>query len=169
MARTHGQIGRLDRADLQSELRRHGLRATASRLAVLETLRTADSPSSHGEVADVLASHGWDRTTIYRNLLDLTRVGLARRLDLGDHIWRFEPTGERAADEGLIWRFVCSECGDVSLLRGVTLVVAEGAQIPASLREEHAELQVRAHCDACVTPSEKAVSAAPVDEEPAEG
>src|SRR6204780_2529363 len=75
---------------LRTAVRAKGLRATPSRLAVLEMLRASDSPMSHGDVADRLASQAWDRATIYRNLTDLAEVGLARRTDVGDHVWRFE-------------------------------------------------------------------------------
>ena len=35
-------------------------------------------------------SQAWDPATIYRNLTDLSEAGLARRTDVGDHVWRFE-------------------------------------------------------------------------------
>src|SRR5678815_74677 len=76
--------------ELRSAVRGKGLRATPSRLAVLELLRSSDAPMSHGDVADRLATQEWDRATIYRNLTDLAEAGLLRRTDVGDHIWRFE-------------------------------------------------------------------------------
>ena len=64
--------------ELRGLVRARGLRATPSRLAVFELLRTSDGPMSHGEVADRLASQAWDRATIYRNLMDpLRRRALA--------------------------------------------------------------------------------------------
>ena len=42
--------------ELRSAVRAVGLRATPSRLAVLELLRSSDTPMSHGDVADRLAS-----------------------------------------------------------------------------------------------------------------
>src|SRR5436190_15542363 len=79
--------------ELRAAVRAKGLRATPSRLAVLEMLRASDAPMSHGDVADRLASHAWDRATIYRNLTDLAQAGLVRRTDVGDHVWRFEAVG----------------------------------------------------------------------------
>ena len=67
--------------ETRAAVRAKGLRATPSRLAVLELLRASDSPMSHGDVADRLANQAWDRATIYRNLTDLAEVGLARRTD----------------------------------------------------------------------------------------
>ncbi len=138
---------RASRQDLQGELRKKGLRATASRLAILQVLRTASSPVSHGEVADELSSFGWDRTTIYRNLLDLTRVGLARRLDLGDHIWRFEPATRVSA--GPRSRFICTQCGSVRDLVGVRVAADKGADVPMAVRRQRAEVQLRGVCDRC--------------------
>ncbi|HEY5950915.1 MAG TPA: transcriptional repressor, partial [Kofleriaceae bacterium] len=56
--------------ELRSAVRAKGLRATPSRIAVLELLRASDAPMSHGDVADRLANQAWDRATIYRNLTD---------------------------------------------------------------------------------------------------
>src|SRR5215831_14410873 len=100
--------------ELRGAVRAKGLRATPSRLAVLELLRTSDSPMSHGDVADRLSSASWDRATIYRNLTDLAEAGLVRRKDLGDHIWRFEAVDNERDHEHP--HFVCAECGIVECL-----------------------------------------------------
>lgn len=42
--------------ELRREVRACGLRATPSRLAVLELLRASDAPMSHGDVADRFSS-----------------------------------------------------------------------------------------------------------------
>src|SRR5262245_58722967 len=97
--------------ELRAVVRARGLRATPSRLAVLELLRASDAPVSHGEVADRLAAHAWDRATIYRNLTDLAEAGLVRRTDVGDHVWRFEAVTEGHAVAHP--HFVCTECGSV--------------------------------------------------------
>ena len=44
-------------------------------------------------------------------LLFLTDVGLASRRNLGDHLWRFERSGQDQHDDGAHPHFVCSECG----------------------------------------------------------
>ena len=43
-------------------------------------------------------------------LLGLTEAGLARRADLGDHVWRFEAIDPNHVDDGHP-HFVCSVCG----------------------------------------------------------
>src|SRR3569623_1671433 len=103
--------------ELRSAVRAVGLRATPSRLAVLELLRSSDTPMSHGDVADRLATQAWDRATIYRNLTDLAEAGLVRRTDVGDHVWRFEAVKD-AHEPGAHPHFVCTECGAVEVLRG---------------------------------------------------
>ena len=72
-----------DLETLRTAVRNAGLRATPSRIAVLRLLRAAGSPVSHSEVVAELASQAWDPATIYRNLTDLSDVGLARRTDVG--------------------------------------------------------------------------------------
>src|SRR3569623_3491180 len=98
--------------ELRGMVRAKGLRATPSRLAVLELLRASDSPMSHGDVADRLASQAWDRATIYRNLTAHAEAGLVRRTDVGAHVWRFEAVSEEPAGSAHP-HFVCTECGTV--------------------------------------------------------
>ena len=99
-----------------------GLRSTAPRIAVLRRLLVATTPVSHGELVDTLAEEGMDRTTVYRNLVDLTEAGLVQRTDLGDHVWRFEL--KRGDGESVRHpHFTCTDCGAVSCLPEVTVSV----------------------------------------------
>ncbi|HEY1555439.1 MAG TPA: Fur family transcriptional regulator [Kofleriaceae bacterium] len=134
--------------ELRIAVRAKGLRATPSRLAVLEMLRASDSPMSHGDVADRLASQAWDRATIYRNLTDLADSGLVRRTDVGDHVWRFEAISaehEAAAHP----HFVCTECGTVECLPEIGLALLRRAKAPRAVRQRQVEVHVRGLCDAC--------------------
>jgi Fur family ferric uptake transcriptional regulator len=133
--------------ELRAAIRATGLRATPSRIAVLELVRASDAPMSHGDVADLLASQAWDRATIYRNLTDLAEVGLARRTDMGDHVWRFEAvTDDHDAQHP---HFVCTECGTVECLPEIELVVRR-AKAPRAIRQRQVEVHVRGLCDACI-------------------
>jgi Fur family ferric uptake transcriptional regulator len=125
------------------ELRTRGLRATGSRRAVLAALRRSAQPLTHAAACEQVAGRGWNRVTIWRNLLDLVRVGLARRFDLGDHVWRFE--AQPAADPAHP-HFVCTSCGIVECLDGVSVSIQ---QAPKSLRSRAVEIQMRGTCDAC--------------------
>jgi Fur family ferric uptake transcriptional regulator len=135
---------------LRDELRGAGLRATPSRVMVLRFLRGSASPVSHPEVSEALENAGWDRATLYRNLLDLTRVGLARRADMGDHVWRFEAVtakGHRTEEHP---HFVCNQCGTIECLDGLTVVSGPGHKAPKALRRNAVEIQLKGLCDRCL-------------------
>ncbi|MCB0969613.1 MAG: hypothetical protein KDB37_22470, partial [Ilumatobacter sp.] len=68
----------VDDQALRASIRAAGLRATAARVAVLRTLARASGPVSHADVCATIGTSDFDRATLYRNLVDLTRVNLAR-------------------------------------------------------------------------------------------
>jgi len=136
-------------AELAERLRGAGLRRTGSRVAVLERLARAKAPLSHPELAADLEPLGFDKVTVYRNLLDLTDAGLLSRTDLGDHTWRFELRGDSGAHDRTHPHLVCTDCGKVSCLPDVQVQVklSRGARHtfdPAAL-----EVQLRGRCDRC--------------------
>lgn len=136
--------------DLKSRLRDSDLRATAPRLAVLRFLYEAPTPVSHAELADKLAPEGWDRATVYRNLNDLTDAGIARKTDLGDHVWRFEllqESGGTHADAHP--HFVCDECGEVSCLPEGSVEIRAIRNGPSKLKERVSEIQLKGRCERC--------------------
>ena len=110
---------------VRAVVRDAGLRCTAARLAVLQHLFQARGPKTHAEVATALADRGFDRATIYRNLTELTEARLVSRMELGDHVWRFEirrpQSGHGNKDEHP--HFVCTTCGEVSCLDGVDVAI----------------------------------------------
>lgn len=139
---------RSDRDELRTSIREAGLRATPSRIAVLAILRSETTPMSHGEVFTKVEAEGWDRATIYRNLIDLAEAGLARRTDVGDHVWRFEAmSGDESQDEHP--HFVCTECGTIECLPELTLRLPTRIHAPRSVLEKHVEVQLRGLCDNC--------------------
>ena len=138
--------------ELRGLVRAKGLRATPSRLAVLELLRASDAPLSHGDVADQLAGEAWDRATIYRNLTDLSEAGLVRRTDVGDHVWRFEAvSGDH--DASAHPHFVCTECGTIECLPEIELAIrsrgSSRSRPPRAVKQRKVEVHVRGLCDAC--------------------
>ena len=110
---------------IEDRIRGAGLRCTRARVAVLGQLLQATGPLTHAEMADALADEGYDRATIYRNLTELTEAQLATRVDLGDHVWRFELKRHHA--EGGLGEdhphFVCTTCGEVSCLDDVKVAI----------------------------------------------
>jgi Fur family transcriptional regulator, ferric uptake regulator len=132
---------------VRRDLRAAGLRATAPRLAVLALLRRSRLPLSHPEVVQRLRTHRWDRATLYRNLTDLARVGLAHRTELGDRVWRFAASGQPTAHRHP--HFVCRDCGAVDCLENVTVQVAPARTAPTALRRDEIEILLKGRCDRC--------------------
>lgn len=137
-------------AELRTRLRAAGLRATSARVAVFHALLGFERPVSHGEVCDTLGDAGFDRATVYRNLVDLTEVGLVRRTDHGDHLWRFEliKKDEHHAPDPHP-HFVCTECGGVECLPDGVVVVSAQKGAPKAIRQGVYEVQVRGACNGC--------------------
>ena len=105
-------------------VRNAGLRCTAARLTVMRHLLDAHGPETHAEVSDALAHRGFDRATIYRNLTELTEAKLVSRVELGDHVWRFElkrPGGGGHGEDHP--HFLCTSCGEVSCLDDVHVAI----------------------------------------------
>jgi len=110
---------------VKARVRAAGLRCTAARLAVMQHLEAARGPRTHAEVSEALAHRGFDRATIYRNLTELTEAKLVSRVELGDHVWRFEVKrrGRRGAQAKEHPHFVCTTCGEVSCLDDVRVAI----------------------------------------------
>jgi Fur family transcriptional regulator, ferric uptake regulator len=138
-------------AELKAEIRGYGIRSTGPRVAVLSHVSLAEAPLSHLEVYEALQDRGYDRATIYRNLIDLAEVGLLTRSDLGDHAWRFE----RNRNQGKVGHpkvhphFVCIDCGKVKCLPNSSVRVVPSFGVPMALRTKDVEVQVKGRCDAC--------------------
>ena len=102
--------------ELQTRIRKAGLRCTSARLAVLRELIAANSPLTHAEVSENLAHLGIDKATVFRNLVDLVDAELLTRTELGDHVWRFEVRLPGHHDNQQHPHFVCLDCGGVTCL-----------------------------------------------------
>ncbi len=138
-----------DAAQLKTQLRNAGLRATASRVTVLELLTNSKHPVSHAEVAEVLKARGWDRATLYRNLIDLTDAGLAQKRDHGDHVWRFSLAQAPDHDELSHPHFVCDGCGEASCLPSEAMKLELGPSAPKAVRERQVRVELRGLCEEC--------------------
>jgi Fur family transcriptional regulator, ferric uptake regulator len=135
---------------IKAKLRAAGLRGTSPRIAVLRWLETSSRPVSHPELAEYLAEEGFDRATIYRNLIDLTETGLVSRSDLGDHVWRFELRHEGAGLKNEHAHFTCTDCGTVECLPEVNVRITGSKQAPRAVtRPKTLEIQLRGVCDSC--------------------
>ncbi|QDU81855.1 Ferric uptake regulation protein [Polystyrenella longa] len=134
--------------ELRLVLKEVGLRCTKARLTVIQELKQASVPVSHAELADKLVPLGFDKATVFRNLVDLADAGLLRRIELGDHVWRFEWIAqETGSDEHP--HFLCIVCGDVSCLRDLAFELPQLAS--ADVFGEVTEILLKGQCSKCLT------------------
>lgn len=137
-------------AEIRNEIRATGMRSTAPRISVLERLRRADAPLSHAEITEELLPLGFDRATIYRNLVDLAEAGLVSRVELGDHVWRYEVRGpEPREGEGEHPHFVCNDCGTVSCLPAVSVDIRPAPGSRRSVVAEVSDIVLKGRCESC--------------------
>lgn len=124
------------------------LRCTTSRIAVLQFVSRHSAPQSHADVAEALVPEGYDKSTLYRCLVEMADAGLLSRLELGDHAWRFafhSGAADHATDHP---HFVCVDCGKVECLPDVKVQVQpkKGASpMPGQITE----VTLKGHCVAC--------------------
>jgi Fur family ferric uptake transcriptional regulator len=134
---------------LREVIRDVGLRSTGPRVAVLEHLQATKVPLSHGELVEALAGHGYDAATIYRNLIDLTRVGLLSRINLADNEWRFELRGPNKATHPEHPHFVCTQCGEVTCLSQVRVKLTPAPGSTKSVVSTISEILIKGQCTQC--------------------
>jgi len=134
-------------ADAKQHIRAAGLRATPARIATLVLLRETTAPMTHAEVAQQISNTGFDKATAFRNLNDLSDVGLLRKTELGDHVWRFEAIDPAHDGEGGHPHFLCVDCGSVTCLDDVQLTA--GSRRQSENVGQVTEILLRGHCNAC--------------------
>jgi Fur family transcriptional regulator, ferric uptake regulator len=131
-------------------LRAAGLRSTTSRVAVLQHVAAAGKPVSHAEVADVLVPQGFDKSTLYRCLVELADAGLLGRLDAGDHAWRFEIRRGDDHSSSEHPHFVCVDCGKVTCLPEVDVKISPAKGAKAGVLGDVTEVYLKGHCKECL-------------------
>jgi Fur family ferric uptake transcriptional regulator len=154
MAKRSSQSTTLD--SIRARIRAAGLRSTMARVSVMQELMAAKRPLSHAQVADRLAAKEFDRATIYRNLVELAEAGLVNRIELGDHVWRFElrRLGADAAEAstGLSAghpHFVCVDCGEVSCLPTGIVSIKHARGAKPDVISDVTEVLLKGHCGNC--------------------
>jgi len=118
-------------------------------LAVLEVLHEEHRPMSHSELVEALSQHTWDRSTLYRNLMDLAEAGLLRRSELGDRTWRFEVSCDHGHADHTA-HFLCTGCGAIACLPELVVTPRDGQSMPRALTRGAIEVQIHGRCDACL-------------------
>jgi Fur family ferric uptake transcriptional regulator len=130
-------------------IRGANLRSTTCRVAVLQHLSRSAGPQSHSDVADVLVPEGFDKSTIYRCLVEMSEAGLVNRHDLGDHVWRFEFRRGDSHQSCEHAHFMCTACGKVECLSDVEVVFHSASQSRSKLQSQISEILLKGQCDAC--------------------
>lgn len=125
------------------------LRCTTCRVAVLQHLSRASGPQSHADVSDVLVPEGFDKSTVYRCLVEMAEAGLVIRHDLGDHVWRFEFRRGDSHDRCEHAHFMCTVCGKVECLDDVEVVISPNTQSRSNLNDQITEILLKGHCEGC--------------------
>lgn len=140
--------------EVKALIRGAGLRSTAARIAVIQQLASTLVPQSHSEVAEALDDFGFDQSTIYRCLTELSDAGLLARLELGDSVRRFELL-QSGKSSGFSEHphFMCVDCGSISCLEEFTVRLnpkKRGAETPG----EVVEVLLKGHCSKCAEATE---------------
>ena len=78
------------RVELTELLRTKGLKASKQRLAILKAFHKVPCPAAAEEVYRALPPKTCDLATLYRTIGHLERVGMLRKLQLGENSARFE-------------------------------------------------------------------------------
>ncbi len=137
-------------AAVDARLRLDGQRYTAGRRDLVELLATAPHPPAIAEITAALPE--LPRSTAYRNLVDLERAGLVRRVSTTDEFARFELTEELTEHHH---HLVCVSCGrvldvdaDASVERAVARTVERVAARHGFTPIDH-RLDVLGHCRTC--------------------
>lgn len=127
------------------------LRRTSCRVAVLQHLSLASTPQNHAEVAEALVPAGYDKSTIYRCLVEMTNAGLLRRFELGDHVWRFAVNWGQHTSKFDHPHFVCVDCGNVSCLSDAQVRISAGKGEKALDLTELTDVVLHGRCVGCRT------------------
>ncbi len=97
-------------------LTKNGLKVTAARMAVLETLKKADKPVDSQYLIDELSETlGVDRVTIFRILNALTEKDIIRKLEFREGKSRYELNLE---DHHHV---ICEKCGKIEDVSGCNI------------------------------------------------
>ena len=94
-------------SDIKEILQTAGLKSTAPRIAILETILKTKKPMSALDMHGALCKKGIDLVTIYRTLASFEKAEIVKRLDLRKDAVFYELNGKHHH------HIVCTNCGDM--------------------------------------------------------
>ncbi|MFN3883127.1 MAG: Fur family transcriptional regulator [Rhodocyclaceae bacterium] len=124
-------------------LRAAGLKATSSRVRVLDALLTAKQPFSHADLEALLPDA--DRVTLYRVLDALVDRGLALKAADARGVFRFSASAAQREHRSHV-HFRCTGCGGVFCLEASP---PPPPKLPRGFRLAEAEFDLRGTCAQC--------------------
>jgi len=134
----------------RDRIRAAGLRATPARIAILRLLEKSDTPLTHAEVAGQTTTRGADVSTVFRALNEMAEGGLLHRMELGDHVWRYEVArSEEGKDHPLHPHFLCVDCGTITCLGEVEVDRVPKLSNAIGRVGELTEVLLKGHCKSC--------------------
>jgi len=136
-------------AEVRALLKAQGMRSTAQRIAVLMVLHEKKAPMTHEGVMGALSSGLYDKASVWRVLSDLAGVGIVRRMDLGDRVWRYELHDACRTVKDDHAHFLCESCGEVTCLPPLE-VRAVGGALPKTLLEADFHIRISGSCGSCL-------------------
>lgn len=135
-------------SEVRALLKNQGLRATAQRIAVLVILHEQEAPMTHEEVMGLLSVGLYDKASVWRVLSDLAGVGILRRMDLGDRVWRYELQDACRTISDDHPHFLCETCSEVTCLPPLEVRSKDGG-IPQALLNANFHIRISGKCGKC--------------------
>ena len=131
------------------DLRRRGLLVTRLRLAIMRALHERGGVARAADLLDLLRrDHGLHKTTVYRNLTALERVGLLRKVPSGGRSFLYELNC--AHRPPVHPHFCCRRCQAVICLEPIDLTsVWELLTHKRGLQPDRAEVTLVGLCASC--------------------
>jgi Fur family ferric uptake transcriptional regulator len=139
-------------AEVRALLKNQGMRATAQRIAVMLALHEQKVPMTHDEVMGLLGAGMYDKASIWRVLSDLAGVGIVRRMDLGDRVWRYEMQDACRPVSHDHPHFLCEECSEVTCLPSLEVRAKDG-KLPEALLGAQFQIRISGVCGPCTAKS----------------
>lgn len=133
---------------IKAAIRGVGLRSTPTRIAVLLFAQKQNAPFTHSDIVQALEGKGFEGSTLFRTLCDFSEAGLMNRMELGDHLYRYEILAKDSKSH-LHPHFLCIDCGTVSCVNDARASLSRKA---ADLMQNQSitEILFKGVCGACL-------------------
>lgn len=121
------------------------LRQTQPRVAILTVLLTADAPLSQEQIAEQIGTAAPNKTTIYRNLMNLVDKNLVHKAYLEERTWHFE-LAHHCGRHQCHPHFTCSVCQQTQCLPEVAMPLVE---LPENYVMQRQQVRIEGICGDC--------------------